>query len=160
MKRVRPEVSAAIVNGLVVMLLPLAFMTLALMLPGPRGADAIVVAHVRTTRDVLLDVWKVVAQTAVVMLPFAMLASWRTFVYAKQVLTSQGRGWRGVGEAAVCGFGTLLLYLLPGIVTRPMEAPPYILFYGAVAAVLGVLVGLTLRMTALFVLWLQPKVAH
>ena len=45
-----------------------------------------------------------------------------------------------------------LLYLAPGIVTRPAEAPPYVIAYGGAALLLGVVVGLFLRTTAILVL--------
>ncbi len=55
-------------------------------------------------------------------------------------------------EAGLCGLGTALLYLAPGIVTRPMEAPPYVIVYGGAALILGLLVGLFLRAAAVLVL--------
>ena len=45
-----------------------------------------------------------------------------------------------------------LLYLAPGIVRRPAEAPPYVIAYGGAALLLGVVVGLFLRTTAILVL--------
>ena len=141
MKPRRPELTAAIVNGLVVLAVPLAFVLSVTLAYGPGPAETVLR----------------LGESALILLPFALLAGWRTWVYAKKMIAGQGRGWRGVGEAAFTGFCALLIYLLPGIVTRPAEAPAYIIFYGAVAAVLGVLVGLTLRLTALFVLWMQPK---
>ncbi len=48
--------------------------------------------------------------------------------------------------------GPVLLVLLPGIVTRPREAAPYIIVYGGAALVVGLAVGVLLRMTALAIL--------
>jgi hypothetical protein len=39
-----------------------------------------------------------------------------------------------------------------GIMTRPAEAPPYIIVYGGAALILGLAIGLILRMTAILTL--------
>jgi hypothetical protein len=92
-------------------------------------------------------------QIGLVLLPFAAIAAWRTWVHAKR--WPQERGWQGVAEAGLCGLGTGLLYLAPGIVTHPMEAPQFVIIYGGAALILGLLVGLFLRMTAVVILRLQ-----
>jgi hypothetical protein len=67
--------------------------------------------------------------------------------------------WDGVFEAAVCGFVCALPILAPGIVTQPTKAPPYILVYGGLGAIIGLIVGLVLRTTALLTLRLSRRVA-
>jgi hypothetical protein len=93
------------------------------------------------------------------MLPFALLAFWRTHVHAKRWISDGDRGWRGVAEAGMTGFAVALFALRHGIMTRPMEAPPYIVFYGGAALILGLLVGLLLRTTALIALKFTRPVA-
>ena len=65
----------------------------------------------------------------------------------------------GVAEAGACGLILALLYLAPGIVTRPAEAPQYVIAYGGAALLLGVVVGLLLRTTAILVLKLFKSAA-
>jgi hypothetical protein len=55
-------------------------------------------------------------------------------------------------EAGACGFVLALVYFAPGILTRPRDAPPYVIFYGGIALVLGLIVGLLLRTAAILVL--------
>jgi hypothetical protein len=157
MSRRSPDVTAAIVNGAIVLLVPLAFATLTVV---STWAPSDTVAIVRPPG---VSGWgaivETLAYTAAVVLPLATLAAWRTRVYARQVLERNGRGWKAVGEAALCGFACLLLMMGRGIVTRPLEAPPYVIFYGTIAAILGCLVGMTLRMTALLTLRLTSRSA-
>ena len=65
----------------------------------------------------------------------------------------------GVAEAGASGLILALLYLAPGIVTRPAEAPPYVIAYGGGALLLGVAVGLFLRTTAILVLKFRKPAA-
>jgi hypothetical protein len=88
--------------------------------------------------------------------PFAMAAAWRTFVHARRWFERGTRGAQGVLEAAACGFIGALLVLLPGILTRPGQAPPYVLVYGGLAAALGLGVGAILWCAATAVLRLYP----
>ena len=50
-------------------------------------------------------------------------------------------------EGGLVGFAVALWVLLPGIVTRPLDAPPYLIAYGGFAVVVGVICGLVLRTT-------------
>jgi hypothetical protein len=52
-----------------------------------------------------------------------------------------------------------VLYLGRGIVTRPLEAPPYVIVYGTAAAILGAIVGVVLRMIGTVVLRLSKSAA-
>lgn len=80
--------------------------------------------------------------------PFAMAAAWRTFVHTKRWLETGALGRRGILEAGACGFAGAVIVLLPGIVTRPLQAPPYVIAYGGLSAIIGLAVGLVLWATA------------
>jgi hypothetical protein len=148
----RPENTAALVNGLLVLVVPLAFLVVGGLLsqqdeagrsfraPGTDGmSDSQIVAVV-------------IAQTAMVLLPFASLAAWRTRVYARRWHDRDDRGWKGVVEASGCGSLAALAMLAPGIITPPSLAGPYIVVYGGAGLILGLLVGLILRFTAIVTL--------
>jgi hypothetical protein len=146
------EKVAAIVNGLLVLLSPLVISVVGANLTTDSNASV-------TVRPPDAPPIIFATQTLIwigqVLLPFALLAGWRTWVYTIRYLEAGDRGWRGVAEAGACGLIVALLYLSPGIVTRPMEAPPYVIVYGGGALIVGVVVGLVLRASALLVLKLQ-----
>jgi hypothetical protein len=146
----RPESVAAVVNGLLVLLLPIALLVAGSSIDLNR-TDSSVTADVPGSPR-LEAMIPMLISTVVVGLPFALLAGWRTWVYARRWRDRQDRGWRAVAEAGACGLILALLYLAPGIVTRPVDAPPYVLAYGGAAMLLGLAVGLLLRTTAILVL--------
>jgi len=151
----RSERVAAVVNGVLVVLLPLALLVAGNSINFDQS-DASVTANVPGSPRLLAMVPSLTRMTFV-LLPFALLAGWRTWVYARRWCDRQDRGWWAVWEAGACGFILALLYLAPGIVTRPAEAPPYVIVYGGAALVLGVLAGLLLRTTAILVLELRKS---
>jgi hypothetical protein len=65
-------------------------------------------------------------------------------VHARRWLETSARGAQGILEGAAYGFAAAVVVLLPGIVTAPTHAPPYVLAYGGLAAVLGRAVGTVL----------------
>jgi hypothetical protein len=67
------------------------------------------------------------------------------------------RSWRGVLEAGACGFLYVLWILRHGIVTQPAQAPPYVVVYGGLGLVIGVITGFVLRTTALLTLRLARR---
>jgi hypothetical protein len=151
----RPATLAALVNALMVYLLPLALV----------GAMALFASEYSNggTRVVGVDpdraaVWsrrlQVIGAYVMGLAPFAMAAAWRTFVHARRWLEKGSRGSQGILEGAVCGFAGAVLVLLPGIVTKPTQAPPYLLVYGGLAAVLGLAVGAVLWASATLTLTL------
>jgi hypothetical protein len=147
--RRHPEASAAVLNGLLILLVPLLFVGIESYLPdGPRDASVTVFA---TPRSVVGELTKL-GPAVLVLLPFATLSAWRTWVHARNRREAGGTGWRGVAESGATALGIALFVLAPGIVTRPSEAPPYVLFYGGSALILGLLVGAVLRTTALLFL--------
>ncbi len=146
---------AAVVNGLLVVLLPLTVLVTASSM-NLQSTDASVTApDPDPPRG--WAVTPVVIRTAFVLVPFALLAAWRTWVYAGRWCDRRDRGWRAVAEAGGCGLILALLYLAPGIVTRPGDAPPYVIAYGGAALLLGLLMGLLLRTTA--ILCLRRRIA-
>ena len=149
-QRQRPENAAAIVNALVVLVGPIALLFLLSQLPESPSDTSV------TVRAPGASSWRSALAVIGSMLPGlgfgAVVAGWRTRVNARRWLDA-GRGdWRGVGEAALFGFAVALLVLSHGIITRPLEAAPYVIAYGGVAAVLGAIVGIILRFTGLITL--------
>lgn len=148
----RPDI-AALVNGVVIVLMPLALaVVLPVLVPDThtvtvRPPDAPVIA--RTLKDL--------GRMAVVLLPFAFLAGWRTRVHAIEWCQDRGTGWRGVLEGGAAGFLIAFLVLLQPTLMRPMDAPPYIIAYGGGAMILGLLIAFFLRITALVVLRLSTR---
>jgi hypothetical protein len=151
MKR-HPEREAAVLNGLVVLLLPLSVMLAgAYLLNGDSDTSTTVRAYPRSVYSLVAPLgW-----TALVLMPFAAGAGWRTWVHTKRWRDGRGTGWTGVTEAGATGLAVALIILAPGIATRPTEAPPYVIVYGGAALILGLLVGLLLRTTALLFLTLR-----
>jgi len=85
---------------------------------------------------------------AFVMLPFAALGRWRTSVHAQRYLCGES-GWTALFESGVTFAVIALTPLVPGVITKPLQAPAYILVYGGGAFVLGTIVGFFLRLTAI-----------
>ena len=138
----------AVVNGVVMALLPLTLMLLASLIPENTNTSATVHGG-RGPVGAALLVWIGTWRT---LLPLSLIAGWRTLVYARRWALRDDRAWWGVFEAGICGFLYLLLFLTPSIVRQPMKAPPYVAVYGGIAFVVGLAVGLILRVTALLVL--------
>jgi hypothetical protein len=147
--------TAAVVNGLLVFGPPAVLMLMALSSPFQTSwLDEISVPRPTMSR-VLLEF----LQFGLVCAALATVAAWRTWVHALRYQAGESHGWRGVGEAAACGFLVAVLYLAPGIVTRPQEAPPYVLFYGSAAAILGAIVGVVLLVSAKIVMRFSKSAA-
>ena len=84
--------------------------------------------------------------------PLALVAAWRTWVHAARYRSGGGNGWQGVLEAGAAGFVIALWVLAPGIAMQPTKAPPYVIVYGGAALILGLAIGVVLRMAAMLVL--------
>jgi hypothetical protein len=93
------------------------------------------------------------------LLPLGLIAAWRTFVHGRRRLTGDDHSWRGVFEAGLCRFLYVLVILARGILTRPMQAPPFVIAYGGLGLILGLIIGLVLRTTALLTLCVSKRVA-
>ena len=151
--RGRPENAAAIVNGLIVLLLPIVLLVVGSYVQPHSDTSVTVRAPGSSSRPPYLFLM----EAALWWFPFAALAAWRTRVHAKRWRERQVGSWRGVAEAGACGFAVALAVLARGIVTRPTEAAPYVIAYGGFALVVGLVIGLLLRMTALLVLRLLTR---
>ncbi len=144
-----PEDVAAVVNALITLFLPPALSILAAFVVHSTTVT------VRPERSFLSTTWLFLTDLASVLIPlvpFSLIAGWRTRVYARRYRDRRGNGWQGVIEAGVLGFMAALLVLSHGIATRPRDAWPYIIVYGGGAALLGLAFGLLLWTTAQIVL--------
>jgi len=145
----RPATITALVNALVVYLLPIAFVAILSRLPSRRMRSGVTAYG----PDHLLNVAKTVVAYCTAVAPFAMAAAWRTFVHAKRWLEYGDRSWRGVLEAGACGLAGTAFVLMPGILTHsPITSAAYVVTYGIPTVAVGLVVGLILRATALGVL--------
>ena len=146
-----PENAAALTNALVVLVGPVVLLLLGSLFAGG-SSDTSVTVRPPGARTAIRELMGLL----LVMLPTlagpATIAGWRTLALAKRWRRDETGSWRGVLEAGATGFGIALVVLAPGILTRPLEAPPYVIVYGGAALILGLLVGLILRATALMVL--------
>ena len=149
----RAEMLAATVNAIVVLLAPSIALLVAMMV-SIDGNTSVTVRPAGASR--VQPVVRSVIEMGAWMLPFATIAAWRTWVHAQRWSARQGSGWQGVAEAGACGLAAALLYLVPGIVTRPRDAAPYVMAYGGAATIVGLLFGLVLRTTALLILRFSP----
>ena len=145
----RPAAVAALVNALVVYVLPLGFAAAVAFFASDHTNGSTRVVGVDPNRAF---VWSQRVTFAGVYLiglsPFAFAAGWRTFVHANRWLDDRCWGAMGIVEGALCGFAGAIFVLLRGIVTKPAQALPYVAVYGGIAAVLGSIVGAILWVTA------------
>jgi len=152
-----PEGLAAVVNAVLVALIPVGVVWVVSM-----GVESGNTVHARPPSffEYMLATLYDLAAYLVAIVPVALLAGWRTWVHASRYRDGKGTGWQGVVEAGGLGLTLALVVLARGIVTRPAEAPPYVIFYGGVALVLGLVIGFILRATALTILRLRPSVSR
>ena len=151
--RNRPARVAAVVNGLLAFPVPAGFMILALISASGQAWPAELAVHRPTTAPIVVES----VLFGVVFAVLGAVAAWRTWVHALRYQSGASRYWQGVGEAAAVGFLVAALYLLRGIITRPREAPPYVIFYGSAAAMFGAIIGVILRVSATIVLRLSSR---
>lgn len=143
----RPATIVALVNAVVVEVLPVVVMWLLVTFSPSHSAGTTVVGQLPAGEHYARLVTTVGAYV-VALAPFAMAAAWRTFVHTKRWLETGASGWRGILEAGACGLAGALIVLLPGIVTKPLQAPPYVIAYGGLSAIIGLALGLVLWTTA------------
>lgn len=143
----RPEDVIAAINGAIVLLVPV-IVALAFLFRRA-GMDA----PVRPPGNyVLKDFVLSVAVLEVPLAPFAVVAGWRTWVRVHRWRSTGLRDFWGVLEGAATGLVAAVLVLMPGIATRPFEAAPYIITYGAIGACVGLAFGILLQVTAMLAL--------
>lgn len=153
--RRHPEDIAAFVNALLVLFLPALLLLAIFVVPHTSVAVSNTSVTVHPERSFFAATGQFLSDVGPMLIrfvPFSLIAAWRTRVHARRYCDKRGTGWQGVLEAGALGFLTALLVLSRGIITRPMEALPYIIVYGGAAALLGLACGLVLRMTARTVL--------
>ena len=144
-----PEKVAAWVNGLVVMLVPIAAILVSLFLPEPEGTVSARVSPLYVV--VIREALGLVGLLVPFVLAAALVAS-RTWVHAGRYVRGQGSGWRGVLEAGAVGLLGALFILGSSIIRSPLRSPPYVVVYGGGTMLIGLLVGVILRTTALLTL--------
>jgi UPF0716 family protein affecting phage T7 exclusion len=159
--RASPEYMAAAVNGVVVLLLPSVFAA-AFAIAASAGvgvSEYSVTVHPPGWSPSVSVIWATAdfgIATLPAILPFALVAGWRTWVHARRWRDSGARGWQGVGEAGACGLVAATLVLLPGMLTRPIGVFPHNVLYLrttlVIGLVIGLVVGLLLRAAAILVL--------
>jgi hypothetical protein len=147
--RRHPEDVAAFVNALLTLFLPPVLSMLATFVVPNTSVTVRPERSFFASTGLFLNAF---ASIVIPLVPFSLLAGWRTRVHARRYRERRGSGWQGVMEGGVLGFVAALFVLSHGIATRPREALPYIIVYGGGAALLGLASGLLLRTTALIVL--------
>jgi hypothetical protein len=149
-----PESVAAAINAAIVVVLPLILLSVPFLLHNPETDTSVTIRPpgASVIGPVIMTLGWIVSST----LPFATIAAWRTWVYATRWQDEKRGSWLAVLEAGAWGLAVALLVLAPGIVTRPMDAPPYVIAYGGFALLVGLVLGLILRTAALLVLRFHP----
>jgi hypothetical protein len=146
----KPEDVAAVVNAILVVLLP--FVLLALLRLGGGNTSRFIVASGPDSRSHQHFPFSMM----LMMSPLALVAGWRTHVYARRRREHGADGWRGVVEAAVFGAAVMLVLWIPAMLLDPRAAFPYMLPSIPAAFAAGLLVGVILRFTALLTLKRVP----
>jgi lysylphosphatidylglycerol synthetase-like protein (DUF2156 family) len=160
--RAQPEKVAALVNGLIVLTLPSlisgAAATARTVGFGVRDTAWSVTVHPAAWTP-LLPMVTALRDFGAVMLPFAAVAAWRTWVHARRRRAGRPTDWQGVREAVACGVVTLLILLLlrsvrlvTALMTQPTQTLAYLVFSLLVAAVVGLVLGMLLDAAAILVL--------
>ena len=154
----RPAILVALVNAIVVYLLPLAFAGAVALFASDFGNGSTRVVGVDPDRA---RVWsnriQFIAAYLMGIAPFAMTAAWRTFVHARRWLEQGKWGLQGVLEGGLCGLAGAVLVLLPASIMKPTQAPPYLMAYGGLAAAIGLAVGVVLWITGTIAVRLVPR---
>jgi len=148
----RPATVVALVNAVVVELLPLVVIWLLATFRSTHSIGTTVVGRLPAGEHYARLVMHA-AQYVTTFAPPAMAAAWRTFVHATRWLETGASGWTGILEAGFCGFGGIVLLLLPMLLMHAsLEGVPYVLAYGILAFVVGLGFGVVLWTTATLVL--------
>lgn len=154
----RSAIIVALVNALVVYLLPLAFAGGVALFANDFGNGSTRVVGVDPDRA---RVWsnriQFIAAYLMGLAPFAIAAAWRTFVYARRWLERGSYGLLGILEGGLCGLSGAVLVLIPASIMKPTQAAPYLIAYGGLAAVLGLGVGVILWITGTIAVRLVPR---
>lgn len=155
--RPRPEDWAGLVNGGLILCVPIAFYVVWLLSP-PSGNTAVGRDPLVSDLDRVVRPLFVLAYSMMFFLPVALIVGWRTWVHAKEVRAGRAHGWQGIFEAGATGLGFALLVLLRPTIMNPTQAPPYLIAYGGIGAAVGLALGAILAMTALLTLTIASAV--
>ena len=147
-------VRAALVNGAVVLIAPLAFLIYVEYTPAPFGP------YPQTILRAVLNALPILVWT----IPITLVVTWRTYVHARAYRIRPIAAWRGPLEAMAIAGGIALLLMLRMTVFTWARPPAglvvaYIGFYVVATAVVGLLLGLLLAGVALLVLRISPREA-
>jgi hypothetical protein len=141
---------AAVLNGILVLLLPALLVLLAHGLLRPLDTSC----RVRATETPLAEtVIQAIWYGSTIMLPFAFFAGWRTWVHAKRWQRNI-RTWRGLAEAFVLGATYLFIGFLATAQSWPVASILAFGFYAVLGGIVGLLVGALLHANAFLVLTL------
>ena len=144
----RPAMIAAVANSLIVLFGPIFVYAIVRVFSTPSNTSVTVRAPGAPSFDSLSAASSPILFT----IALALLAGWRTRVHAERRLLQNAKDCRGIAEAAVCGLALALAVLAPGILTRPWDAPAYVITYGAMGMVFGLVVGAVLHAVATVIL--------
>jgi len=150
--RDRASLTAAVVNGVVVLLLPalgvLLFYTVHDAFP-ERFPTAAVHAHPISP---IGHAYRAGIIGLFLMLPLACVAAWRTWVHATRWQRQQ-RTARGIAEAGCVGVLLVIAMLAPlAVASRSIGAFFAIPIYAAIGGLVGLVLGVVLHLTAVAVL--------
>lgn len=146
----RPEWQAAALNGVLVLLVPTVWSAyLDYTWEGGRPKPSTLVSSAIGSLPVLLG-----------FVPVALLVLWRTYVHARAYRLTRSGLWRGPAESAgIAGGIALTVMILQTTATWSREpfllVLAYIAFYVGATALVGLVLGVLLAATALFVLHLR-----
>lgn len=147
----RRETVAAALNALAVFVSPVFLVLLSSLFP--TGGST-----VRPSDSSLFgDMIRTALLMARLTVPLSVVAAWRTWVHARMWLTKGASGWQGVLEAGFVGFGTVISMRIIGLrfgsVTQgPTLTVPFVIVYGGLAFIAGLIAGVVLRGLALVAL--------
>jgi hypothetical protein len=147
-----PEVQAAVLNG-------------ALVLFGPAMWAAYTDYMWDAVRPFESTVFSSAIRALPVMLalsPFSMLVIWRSYVNARAYRIRPSSVWRGPCEAAAIAGGLALLVMLAATARTWSREPSvliieYISFYVIATALVGLMVGIVLAVTAILILRVRSR---
>ena len=158
-RSMRAEYAAALTNFLLILLIGVG-----MIMPSSPSSQA----HVSS--DPVKAAVAAVLMAALVAVPLATLAFWRTWVHAQRFLTRATSGWQGVFEAGALGFALTLPFVLPGAVVRQFDPGPwgqpqafmlaltYVGGYGLLGLVVGLVLGFLLWLSAILVLLVHRRI--
>lgn len=142
-----PEDLAAILNALVILLIPL-LLLVAFFVHQATDMDA----PVRPSGNHFFSDLPGALMIFVPFAPLAVITGSRTRTHVRAYLAGTENRWRGVLEGAALGAVIPLALLIRPALERPQQAAPYLIAYGGIGLTIGLTLGLILTGTALLAL--------